>query len=63
VCRNLCVDWHRQEFGRHRVFESVSRLPALAQERTPLQADLVVLSGCETALGAFRPRQLEGRLL
>ena len=32
VCRNFCVDWHRQEFGRHRVFESVSRLPALDQE-------------------------------
>jgi RNA polymerase sigma factor (sigma-70 family) len=32
VCRNLCVDWHRQEFGRHRVFESIARLPALDQE-------------------------------
>jgi RNA polymerase sigma factor (sigma-70 family) len=32
VCRNLCVDWHRQEFGRHRVFESISRLPTLDQE-------------------------------
>ena len=32
VARNLCLDWHRQEFGRHRVFESVARLPALDQE-------------------------------
>ena len=32
VVRNLCLDWHRQEFGRHRVFESVARLPALDQE-------------------------------
>ena len=32
VVRNLCLDWHRQEFGRHRVFESVSRLSALDQE-------------------------------
>jgi RNA polymerase sigma factor (sigma-70 family) len=32
VVRNLCLDWHRQEFGRHRVFESVGRLSALDQE-------------------------------
>jgi len=32
VARNLCLDWHRQEFGRHRVFESIARLPALDQE-------------------------------
>ena len=32
VVRNLCLDWHRQEFGRHRIFESVARLPALDQE-------------------------------
>jgi len=32
VSRNLCLDWHRQEFGRHRVFESIARLPALDQE-------------------------------
>ena len=27
VVRNLCLDWHRQEFGRERVFESVARMP------------------------------------
>jgi len=32
VVRNLCLDWHRQEFGRHRVFESVGRLSVLDQE-------------------------------
>jgi RNA polymerase sigma factor (sigma-70 family) len=32
VARNLCLDWHRQECGRHRVFESIARLPALDQE-------------------------------
>jgi len=32
VVRNLCLDWHRQEYGRHRVFESVVRLSALDQE-------------------------------
>ena len=32
VVRNLCLDWHRQEFGRHRVFESVARLPSFDQE-------------------------------
>ncbi len=29
VVRNLCLDWRRREFGRHRVFESIQRLPAL----------------------------------
>jgi RNA polymerase sigma factor (sigma-70 family) len=31
VIRNLCLDWHRKEFGRHRVFQSVVRLGALEQ--------------------------------
>ncbi len=26
VVRNLCRDWHRKEFGRHRVFQSIARL-------------------------------------
>lgn len=26
VVRNLCLDWHRKEFGRYRIFESVGRL-------------------------------------
>jgi RNA polymerase sigma factor (sigma-70 family) len=29
--RNLCLDWHRKEFGRERVFESIGRLSALDQ--------------------------------
>jgi RNA polymerase sigma factor (sigma-70 family) len=32
VARNLCLDWHRHEFGRHRVFEAVARMPAFDQE-------------------------------
>jgi RNA polymerase sigma factor (sigma-70 family) len=32
VARNLCLDWHRREFGRHRVFESITRLPTLDQD-------------------------------
>ena len=32
VARNLCLDWHRHEFGRQRVFESVAGLPLLEQE-------------------------------
>jgi RNA polymerase sigma factor (sigma-70 family) len=32
VVRNLCMDWHRHEFGRERVFQSVSRLGPLDQE-------------------------------
>ena len=32
VVRNLCHDWHRKEFGRQRVFQSIARLPALDQD-------------------------------
>ena len=32
VVRNLCLDWHRQECGRQRVFQSVARLAPLDQE-------------------------------
>lgn len=32
VVRNLSLDWRRREFGRHRVFESIQRLPALEGE-------------------------------
>lgn len=29
VTRNLCLDWWRREFGRHRVFGSVARRPRI----------------------------------
>ncbi len=32
VVRNLCLDWHRKESGRYRVFQSVAKLGALEQE-------------------------------
>src|SRR5258708_3548893 len=32
VVRNLCLDWHRRQFGRPRVFRSISRLSAFDQE-------------------------------
>src|SRR5215472_6584190 len=32
VVRNLCLDWHRQEYGRQRAFQSVGRLDPLDQE-------------------------------
>ena len=32
VVRNLCLDWHRKQFGRRRVFRSISRLSAFDQE-------------------------------
>jgi RNA polymerase sigma factor (sigma-70 family) len=32
VVRNLCLDWHRQEFGRQRPFRSISRLSIFDQE-------------------------------
>lgn len=31
VVRNLCLDWHRKEHGRHRVFGSVARRSATEQ--------------------------------
>ena len=32
VVRNLCLDWRRKEFGRHRIFQSIARLDALDQD-------------------------------
>jgi RNA polymerase sigma factor (sigma-70 family) len=32
VVRNLCLDWHRKEFGRQRVFDSIARLAAFDQD-------------------------------
>lgn len=32
VTRNLCIDWHRKECGRHRVFRSVARLSDFDQQ-------------------------------
>lgn len=32
VVRRLCLDWHRHEFGRHRVFRSIGRLSRLDQD-------------------------------
>jgi RNA polymerase sigma factor (sigma-70 family) len=32
VVRNLCIDWHRREFGRHRTLRPISRLSPFDQE-------------------------------
>lgn len=32
VVRNLCLDWRRKQFGRHRLFKSISRLSGFDQE-------------------------------
>lgn len=32
VVRNLCLDWRRKQFGRHRFFKSISRLSGFDQE-------------------------------
>jgi RNA polymerase sigma factor (sigma-70 family) len=58
VARNLCLDWHRHEFGRHRVFEAVARMPALDQEifrglfaeRLPIEDLFLKLAPCHPAL-------------
>src|SRR5579863_3693252 len=31
VVRRLCVDWHRREFGRSRIFECIGRLSKIDQ--------------------------------
>ncbi len=31
VVRRLCIDWHRKEFGRSRIFESIGRLNSIDQ--------------------------------
>lgn len=32
VVRNLCLDWRRRRFGRHRIFKSIARLSLFDQE-------------------------------
>ena len=32
VVRNLCIDWHRKQFGRHRQFRSIARLSDFDRE-------------------------------
>ena len=32
VVRNICIDWHRKQFGRHREFKSISRLSDFDRE-------------------------------
>ena len=32
VCRRLCLDWYRSEFGRARIFDSIARLDSLDRE-------------------------------
>ncbi len=32
VVRNLCLDWHRKEFGRERLFDCIARLTAFDQD-------------------------------
>ena len=32
VVRNLCIDWHRREFGRYRTFRSIARLSFFDRE-------------------------------
>jgi RNA polymerase sigma factor, sigma-70 family len=52
VVRNLCIDWHRKQFGRHRQFRSISRLPVFDQEvfriiyehAIPLDESLAILA-------------------
>src|SRR6476660_6017414 len=32
IVRNLCIDWHRKQFGRRRPFSSVTHLPAFDRQ-------------------------------
>lgn len=54
VSRNLCLDWHRQQCGRNRVFDSVARLDPL--EREVFRCVLVEFLGIEDTLSRLEPR-------
>jgi RNA polymerase sigma factor (sigma-70 family) len=32
IVRNLCIDWHRKQFGRQRLFSSVTQLPVFDRQ-------------------------------
>jgi len=57
VVRNLCLDWHRKEFGRHRVFENVAPLNPL--ERSVFSAVYERGLSEDEALAALRVDQPE----
>ena len=56
VIRRLCIDWHRKEFGRSRIFESIGRLSDIDQAvfRTVYE-DGIHLDGALPALRARLP--------
>src|SRR5215510_7651464 len=53
IVRNLCIDWHRKQFGRHRPLNSIMRLPQFDQEvfrlvyerAVPVEESVTVLAG------------------
>ena len=53
VVRNLCLDWHRKQFGRRRLFRSVERLSAFDREvfRIVYQQRI----GAEQSLALLKP--------
>jgi len=62
VVRNLCVDWHRRESGRHRVFRAVGALGLLERAvfrcRFPGLTEPQLLASEERVRRSLTPRQL-----
>jgi len=54
VTFNLCLDWHRREFGRQRPFRAITHLGALEQE--VFRCFYLRGLGREATLHALRPR-------
>lgn len=71
VVRNLCLDWHRKEFGRQRVFKSITRLGPLEQEvfrlrfveRLSLEETCQSLAPTLSPVGANEIAEAEARVL
>ena len=57
VVRNLSLDWHRKRFGRWRLFQSLTKLPALAIEVYRLRYEQGL--SADEAFGAVRAGRSE----
>ena len=70
VVRNLSIDWHRKQFGRHRQFRSISRLPVFDQEvfrivyerATPPDESLTILAAQFPNATATRVNESRARI-
>lgn len=63
VVRNLCIDWHRKQFGRHRQFRSIGRLSVFDQAVFRVVYERAVSpEQCRALLAAEFPNATESRI-